>query len=129
VGCLFSQPQNVAWMRKAQSPYSVNLLAAIAVQAAVADKAYLADYTRRALQARADLAAGFTKRGIAYYPSQANFILFHAGERAVPVRDALRARGVLVRDRSYELPGCVRVTAGTPAQVETFFKALDEVWR
>ena len=56
-------------------------------------------------------------------------MLFQAGRRAVPVRDALRERGVLVRDRSYELPGTVIVTAGTQAQVERFFAALDEVWR
>lgn len=128
VGCLFSQAENVAYMHKAQSPYSVNLLAAIAVRAAVEDKAYVLDYAAQAVEAREALYVGFAKRGIAYYPSQANFVLFQAGARAVPVRDALRARGILVRDRSYELAGTVRVTAGTVAQVERFFQALDEVW-
>jgi histidinol-phosphate aminotransferase len=49
------------------------------------------------------------------------------GERSIAVRDGLRARGVLVRDRSYEIEGCVRVTAGTPEQAARFFTALDEV--
>lgn len=128
VGCLFSQAENVAIMHKAQSPYSVNLLAAIAVRAAVEDKAYVSKYAAQAVEAREALYQGFAKRRIRYYPSQANFVLFQAGARAVPVRDALRARGILVRDRSYELAGTVRVTAGTPAQVARFFEALDEVW-
>lgn len=128
VGCLFSQPDNIRYAHKAQSPYSVNLFAAIAVRAAVEDTRYLNHYVEQSLAARGNLYAGFAARGIHAYPSQANFVLFRAGERAISVRDGLRDRGVLVRDRSYEIAGCVRVTAGTPAQVERFFAALDEVW-
>jgi histidinol-phosphate aminotransferase len=128
-GCLFSQAANVKYMHKAQSPYSVNLLAAIAVRGAVEDRAYVDQYAANAVAARELLYQGFTKRGIAYYPSQANFVLFQAGKRSIELRDALRERGVLVRDRSYELPGAVRVTAGTPEQAARFLAALDEVWK
>jgi histidinol-phosphate aminotransferase len=127
IGCLFSQPQNVKFMHKAQSPYSVNILAAIAARAAVSDPAYINNYAAEAAASRELLYRGFQARGIAFYRSQANFVLFRAGERSIAIRDALRDRGVLVRDRSYELPGCVRVTAGTVAQTERFFSALDEV--
>ena len=72
---------------------------------------------------------GFERLGIQYFPSQANFVLFQAGDRAIPIRDALRDRGVLVRDRSYEIPGCVRVTIGTRAQVERFFTELETLWK
>ncbi len=127
IGVLFSQAGNVKFMHKAQSPYSVNTLAALAVRAAVEDKTYVENYALNAVEARDRLYEGFTKRGIKYYPSQANFVLFEAGQNAVAIRDALRSKGVLVRDRSYELPGTVRVTAGTAAQVARFFRALDEV--
>jgi len=127
IGCLFSQTANVQYLRKAQSPYSVNILAAIAARAAVHDGAYVENFVRQALAARDLLCAGFEKRGIAHYESHGNFVLFRAGERSIFIRDALRDRGVLVRDRSYEIPGCVRVTAGTPQQVERFFTAFDEV--
>lgn len=128
-GVLFSRDENVAYLRKSQSPYSVNTVAAIAVRAAIEDREYLAGYVRQALEARELLYDGFRRRGIRFWPSQGNFVLFEAGARSLEIRDALRARGVLVRDRSYELPGTVRVTAGTPAQVERFFSALDEVWQ
>lgn len=129
VGCLFSQEANVAYMRKAQSPYSVNMLAALAVRAAVEDPAYVNEYVANALAARELIYEGFRARGIRFYPSQANFVLFHAGEKSIAVRDGLRERGVLVRDRSYEIPGTVRVTAGTVEQAAQFFAALDEVWK
>lgn len=128
LGCLFSQAANIQYLHKAQSPYSVNALAALAAEAAITDPDYIRDYVREVLAARQMLCDGFARRGIPYYPSQANFVLFRAGGRAREICQALRARGVLVRDRSYELEGCVRVTAGTRQQVETFFAALDEVW-
>jgi histidinol-phosphate aminotransferase len=37
--------------------------------------------------------------------------------------------GVLVRDRSYEIAGCVRVTTGTREHARRFLDALETVWR
>ena len=127
-GCLFSSVGNVRWMHKAQSPYSVNMLAALAARAAVEDREYVANYVTEVLAAREMAYAGFGKLGIHFYPSQANFVLFRAGERAIPIRDALRERGVLIRDRSYEIPGCVRVTIGNRAQIGRFLTELETLW-
>ena len=127
-GCLFSSAANVRWLRKAQSPYSVNMLAAVAARAAVEDREYVANYVSEVLAARDLACEGLHKLGIKFCPSQANFVLFHAGDRAIPIRDALRERGVLVRDRSYEIPGCVRVTIGTRAQIERFLAELESLW-
>ena len=128
LGCLFSQQQNTTYLHKAQSPYSVNSLAAIAALGAIRDTEYVKCYVAEVLAARDDLYRGFERLGIAYVPSQANFVLFRAGDRAIPVRDRLRETGVLVRDRSYELPGCVRVTVGTREQIRRFLAALEEIW-
>jgi len=127
-GSLFSCAENVAWLRKAQSPYSVNMMAAVAAGAAVQDREFLDNYAAEVLAARELLYRGFDCLGISYIPSQANFVLFRAGQRAAAIRDALRERGVLIRDRSYELPGCVRVTLGTCAQIERFLKELETLW-
>jgi histidinol-phosphate aminotransferase len=127
-GCLFSWAGNVQWMHKAQSPYSVNTLAALAARAAIQDREYIANYVAQVLEARQLCCDGLTRLGIPYFPSQANFVLFQAGDRAILIRDALRDRGVLIRDRSYEIAGCVRVTIGTLAQTERFLTELEEVW-
>jgi histidinol-phosphate aminotransferase len=129
MGCLFSRAANIAYLHKAQSPYSVNALAVLAARAAVQDRAYIESYVAEALAARELLCAGLDELGIPYYPSRANFILIRLGPRSIEVRDRLREKGVLVRDRSYEIAGAVRVTVGTRAQVRRFLEELKEIWQ
>jgi histidinol-phosphate aminotransferase len=128
MGCLFSHRDNIQFLHKAQSPYSVNALAAIAAEAAVADTAYVADYVAEALESRRMLQAGLDKLGIAHAPSSANFILGYFGDRAIEVRDALRDHAILVRDRSYEIPGGVRITTGTREQTRRMLDQLERIW-
>jgi histidinol-phosphate aminotransferase len=128
LGCLFSHPANIQYLHKAQSPYSVNSLAVMAAQAAVADTSYIENYVAEVLAARELLCVGLEKLGITYVPSSANFVLGHFGKRALEVRDGLRGQAILVRDRSYEAPGCVRITVGTRDQTRRLLAALEEIW-
>ncbi len=128
LGCLFSHEANIELLHKAQSPYSVNALAVLAAEAAVQDTEFIQSYVAEVLAARELLCVGLERLGIRYVPSSANFVLGHFGERAIGVRDALRARGILVRDRSYQAPGCVRMTVGTREQTRKLLAALEEVW-
>jgi histidinol-phosphate aminotransferase len=128
LGCLFSQAANLEHVHKAQSPYSVNTLAALAARAAIQDSGYITKYVTEVLAARQLLYVGLEKRGISYYESHGNFVLMRLGSRAIEVRDKLRAEGILVRDRSYEIAGCVRVTVGTRDQTSRFLEALERIW-
>jgi len=128
MGCLFSQAANVKFLHKAQSPYSVNALAAIAAEAAVADTQYVENYVTEALAAREMLELGLEKLGIAYVPGSANFILGYFRDRAIEIRDALREKAILVRDRSYEIPGGVRITVGTREQTARVLSELEKIW-
>jgi histidinol-phosphate aminotransferase len=128
LGCLMSQARNIGYLHKAQSPYSVNTLAVMAARVAIQDRAYIENYVMDVLAARELLRHGLERLGIGYYPSQGNFILMKIGPRAIEVRDRLRAVGVLVRDRSYELPGAVRVTVGTREQMRRFLHELEKIW-
>ena len=128
LGCLFSHPANIAYLHKAQSPYSVNSLAVLAAQAAIRDTAYIENYVAEVLAARELLCVGLEKLKISYVPSAANFVLIRAGKRAIEIRDYLFGRGILVRDRSYEVPGCVRITVGTRGQTRRLLAALEEIW-
>jgi histidinol-phosphate aminotransferase len=127
-GCLFSQAQNMEFVRKAQSPYSVNILAAMAARIAVQDQKFVEDYALEVLTARELIYVGLERLKIPYIRSEANFVLIELGDKAIPVRDELRNRGVLVRDRSYEIPGHVRVTVGTRDQVQRFLDELEQIW-
>jgi histidinol-phosphate aminotransferase len=128
LGCLFSHPANIVSLHKAQSPYSVNTLAIVAARAAVEDTAYVESYVAEVLAARELLCVGLEKLGIGYVPSSANFVLAQLGGRAIEVRDALRGQAILVRDRSYQAPGCVRFTVGTREQTRRLLSALEEIW-
>src|ERR1039457_3659598 len=85
LGCLFAHPANIQYLHKAQSPYSVNSLAVMAAQAAVADTSYVENYVAEVLAARELLCLGLEKLGIAYVPSSANFVLGHFGRGALGV--------------------------------------------
>ena len=128
LGCLFSRPQNIAFLHKAQSPYSVNTLAALAARAAIQDRAYVQTNVAEVLAARELLYQELDRLKIPYFRSQGNFVLVRMGDRAIEIRDRLREAAVLVRDRSYEIDGCVRVTVGTRAQVRVFLSKLEEIW-
>ena len=128
LGCLFSHEANIHYLHKAQSPYSVNMLAAMAAEAAVQDAEYVGNYVTEALASRELLRAGLERLGVAQARSSANFILGYFGDRAIEVRDALREKAILVRDRSYEIPGGVRITVGTREQAQRVLEELERIW-
>ena len=129
LGCLFSQAGNIEHLHKCQSPYSVNVMAALAGRAAVQDSAFITRYVTEVLAARELVFVELEKLGIDYYDSEGNFVLMKIGDRAIEVRDRLRDAGVLVRDRSYEIAGCVRVTVGTRDQMRRFLSELERIWK
>ena len=126
-GCMFSKSENIAWVRKAQSPYSVNAVAVVAACAAIEDNAYLASYVSEVRECRNFVEAEFDRLGIKYFKSSGNFLLFDVGDRAKEIRDQLALSRVLIRDRSYEISGCLRVTIGTKKQMSVFIQELERV--
>ena len=124
VGCLFSNATNIAAVRKGQSPYSVNIAAVAAALEAAKDKAFIRRYAGEVRLAKELLCRELRRLGWKYFPSDANFVLVEFGDRARTMRDLLGEHDILVRDRSYELPGCVRITVGTRKQVRALLKVL-----
>ena len=127
IGCLLSQAENIAAVAKGQSPYSVNAVAAACALEAIDDQEYLRDYVREVLEARTLICEGLDRLSIAHYPSCANFVLAQLGERSKEVCGNLRERGILIRDRGHEIPGAVRITAGSKEQARRFLTVLEEV--
>ncbi len=126
-GCLFSDAKNIEWVQKAQSPYSVNAVAVVAACAAIEDSAYLSRYVTEVRECRNFVEAEFDRLSIKYFKSSGNFLLFDVGHRAKEIRDQLALSRVLIRDRSYEISGCLRVTIGTKKQMTVFIQELERV--
>jgi histidinol-phosphate aminotransferase len=125
-GFLFSSASNMGWVRKAQSPYSVNFVAITAAVAAIKDKAYVENYVNQVVQARSYVSAELSRLGIRHFKSDGNFVLFMVGKHAERIVSELRNAGVLVRNRSHECEGSVRVTVGTKGQMELFIQELEK---
>jgi len=69
---------------------------------------------------------GLRALGVEFFPSHANFVLMKIGTKHTELVKTMRARGVLLRDRSTD-PGCdgyVRITVGVDEHVTTGLEAL-----
>jgi histidinol-phosphate aminotransferase len=128
VGVLAGAAEQIQSLRKACSPYNVNGIALACLPTALADQEYVRRYVDEVTWSRNCLEEEFRTLGIPFWPSQANFVLGRIGpSHAEFVRD-LRARGILVRDRSsdYGCDGCVRITAGWKKHTQRLLSALHE---
>jgi histidinol-phosphate aminotransferase len=127
LGLLAGTLELMRWVRRVLSPYSVNSLALVCLQAALADEGYLNWYVGEVLAARTEFEAALDAAGVRRWPSRANFILVEIGARHAVFVRSMRASGVLVRDRSSD-PGCdgrVRITSGTREQMRQAAVALN----
>jgi histidinol-phosphate aminotransferase len=129
VGILAGNAAQMKSVRRVSSPYNVNAIALLALTAVFEDGEYLSNYVEQVTQGRGRLAATLASLGIRYWPSQANFLLAYIGDRHREFVEAMRQRGILVRDRSADpgCDGCVRITIGTREQMNRALPVLEEV--
>ena len=132
LGFCVAQPGLIADMNRVKfsySPYNVNSLTQAAGEAAIRDEDYFRDVTQKVLATRADTAQKLRARGFTVLDSATNFLFARPG--GLPARtiyEALRAQGVFIR--YFDAPRIrdwLRITIGTPQQMQRFFAALDAV--
>lgn len=129
LGLLAATAEQMQWLRRVISPYSVNSLALACLPAALEDQAYLDWYVIEVLAARGEFTDFLDKAGVRYWPSEANFVLTSIGPKHAEFSRAMRERGVLVRDRSADpgCDGCVRITIGTREHTAQGIRAMEQV--
>jgi histidinol-phosphate aminotransferase len=129
LGCIFANRSIAEHLRKAQSPYPVNVAALAAARACVRDQGFLRSTLREFRSSRKELERGLTKLGILFFPSAANFALLFLGSRAKEVVALLARQGTLIRDRSSDFGGAgyVRITFGTLSQTRHVLRQLEEL--
>lgn len=115
------------------SPYNVNSLTQAAGVAAMADEDYFNKTVAAICAERETAASALRQRGFDVPPSATNF-LFAAppagGSAAKEIFEKLRAKGVLIRYFSTpRLADRLRITIGTPTQMQRFFAELDLILR
>jgi len=128
IGLLAGNASLMKYVRKVSSPYNVNGVALDCLPVALADDAYVAWYAAQVNAGRARMMDGLRVLGVDFFPSHANFVLMKIGAKHAELVAAMRARGVLLRDRSTD-PGCdgfVRITIGVEEHVTRGLAALKE---
>jgi histidinol-phosphate aminotransferase len=130
IGVLTGHKEQMQVLRRASSPYNLNSVALKCLPEALADQAYVRDHVGQAIEGRREIEAELASWDIRYWPSRANFVLFYLGDNCKTFVREMRARGILVRDRSgdYGCQGCVRVTVGLREHNQRFIGVMREVF-
>jgi len=128
IGMLAGSAEVMKYVRKVSSPYNVNGPALDCLPVALADDAYVQWYAEQVNTGRDRMMEGLRALGVDFFPSHANFVLMKIGPKHGALVKAMRARGVLLRDRSTD-PGCdgyVRITVGIEEHVTRGLAAMKE---
>jgi histidinol-phosphate aminotransferase len=129
IGALIGAASALDPVRRVLPVYSVNIAAVVALQAALADPAYVADYLRQVEESKLLLYAACDRWRVKYWKSSANFVLVRTGDRTQALVRAAHDRGIYLRDRSNEpgCAGCVRITTGVVDHTRRGIAVLEEV--
>jgi len=127
VGAVVAHPETLAPLRHVLPPFPLNICAVRALEAALADRAYLEWSIAQAAESRGLVAAACRRLGLHAWPSEANFVLVRIGGEVSRVVEEMAARGVLVRDRSQQpgCAGCCRITTGLVDHTRMAISALE----
>jgi len=129
IGILAAEARQMTMVRRVASPYNVNAAALAVLPDALRDQEYVGRYVAQVLRNRDRLQQELGNLGLHYWPSHANFVLVSIGTAHAEFVQALRSRGILVRDRNTDpgCEGCIRLTVGSDEHTETLIGALRDV--
>jgi histidinol-phosphate aminotransferase len=121
-----SEPALIAYMQRVRTPFNVSGPAARAALAALDDAEFVARTLETNIAGKAFLEREFTRLGLRYFPTAANFFAVSVPVSATAAYDALLERGIVVRSGDgLGLPEHLRITIGTQSENEALIAALD----
>jgi histidinol-phosphate aminotransferase len=128
LGVLIGAEEQISYLRRFSLPFNVNSVALACVEAALADQEFVLDHVAQVKQGRERLERLFAELRLRFWPSRTNFVLVRVGAPAKTFVESMRRRGILVRDSSSSpgCDGCVRITVGTPSQMDGVLQAIRE---
>jgi len=128
IGYAITNAELASYMERVRQPFNVNSLAQAAASAALEDKKFLVKTRKAVLEGKKFLYAEFSKMGLGYVPSVANFILLDSGRDGVEIFKTMLRFGVIVRDmQQYGLKNYIRVTIGTKKENERLIRVLKKI--
>ena len=126
LGVMAGDKEHISVLRRMVSPFNVNAFAMECLAEALADREFVAAYVAQVRAGREWLQKQLEQLHFKCWPSQANFVLCRFGELKKAILEALRARGIALRDRP-DCEGCVRITIGKQHEMERLIIELKQV--
>jgi histidinol-phosphate aminotransferase len=128
IGYSVAPPDMIREMRIYASN-SVNVLAKWGAVASLKDPAAQADVKTKTITLRNNTSKVLESWGYAVIPSQTNFFMVSLGDRTVqPVIEEFRKRGILVGRPFPPMLNHLRVSVGTPEDMEKFIQAFKAIF-
>jgi len=128
VGYGITRPEIAEVLNRVRSPFNVNLPAQAAAAAALSDTDHVSSTVALNAAGLRYFYAEFEKMGLAFVPSEGNFVLVDVGRDSRDVFEQLQQKGVIIRAAyGMGLPHHIRVSTGTMPQNQRFIAALKEV--
>jgi len=124
VGYAISSAEIADYINRVREPFNVNRVAQSAAIASLADAEYLQTSIQVNNAGVKQLEAGFTKLGLIFIASSANFVAVEVSN-ANDIFEKLLREGVIVRP--VEMPNYLRVSVGTEAENTRLLEALETV--
>ena len=128
IGYALADPALITYLERVREPFNVNSLAQEAALAALEDTSHVARVRRINEEGKRFLYQQFTRLGVPFVPTEANFIFFDARRDEKEVFRQMLSKGVIIRG-GFGYDTWLRVTIGTPAQNKQFIDALEQVLR
>jgi len=127
LGYAISSEQNIRTMRSCKLWSSTNVAVLDAAIASLGDQAHVLDQRNKNIQTRRWLYSELDRDHRQYIPSHANFVMINVGQDVSPVGEAFRKRNILVGLKFPPMNNWLRVSMGTPGEMQSFMTALREI--
>ena len=127
LGYAVASAENIRAMRDHQLRFNTNAAVVAAALACLVDAEHVPVFRRRLNDTRRWLCRELEKDGRRYIPSETNFVMIHVGSDVRPVIAEFAKRNILVGRKFPSLGEWLRVSIGTPKEMETFVQHLREI--
>ena len=130
IGYAVGQPHTIRAFERVRNHFGVNTIAQAGAIAALGDSDHLGDVLARTAAAKARIAGIASANGLMPLPSATNFVTIDAGRDAAyaaGLLTALASRRIFIRKpMAAGLGHCIRISVGTPAELDLLAAALPQ---
>jgi len=130
VGMAFASEEIISILNKIKPPYNINTLSQKEALKALTRSSVTVDQIESIKKEREKLSVELKQLDnvVQVFPSEANFILVEF-ENSEALFNTLIEKGIIVRNRSKLVKGCIRITVGTPEENTLLLNTLKEMQR